>query len=51
MTTGELDLQQELLEHTKRQTAALENISSAVMFLLALTILGVVIGAAALFGQ
>jgi hypothetical protein len=39
-----------LLQHAERQTKALENISSAVMLLLALAILGVLVGAAALWG-
>lgn len=46
-----IPVEQELLEHQRRQTKALEGIHSAMMLLLALAIVGVLIGAAALFGS
>jgi len=50
MTPGDLDHQQALIEQARRQTRALENIQSAVMLLLALAIVGALIGVAALVG-
>jgi len=43
-------VEQQQLMYAERQTKALENIQSAVMFLLALAILGALIGAAVLLG-
>ena len=43
-------IEQQLVTYAERQAKALENIQSAVMFLLALAILGALIGAAALLG-
>lgn len=45
------DVDRALLDQAERQTDALENIRSAVLLMLALAILGAVIGAAVLFGR
>jgi hypothetical protein len=49
MTHGS-DIDTQLLAQSERQTKALENIQSALMFLLALVILSTLIGVAVLFG-
>ena len=45
----ETDPNRTLIEHAERQTKALESINGALMFLLALAILGALIGLAVLF--
>lgn len=50
MTQQAETAEQALLHHAERQTKALESINGALMFLLALAILGVLIAAASIWG-